>query len=1202
MMHALKATLILCCVIGASPRVMDGQDAPDFIEGIVTTAVGEPVVSALVTVTGMRSGIARQGRTSRHGAFRLVFHEAEGAYTVLVRAIGFSPALRRVESPGRTGVMRVNVVLAATPLPLPPLSVTERIVPPSQRLESPPIGGNAQEIGRNKAFLADPTDLESLIGLVPGVSQSADGGYSVLGAGLDGNQVLLDGVRFDGTWLPPDAICGFTVASTAASPARGGFSGSLASAVSCPSSGTVRGAFRLTSANRLLSWDDPASTTPTLSRLLGTGYLSAPLPLWSGRLRFSFAGLRELSPSVSLRSATSDQLFALGLTSDALNTLLAIADSLGVPTTGPSVPSDQVRSRVTGYLHTQFSPGTATSIVLTGYGAVTDRNITGGRLLDAPSVGGHARQTQTRLQVQAASYLGRLRGEVLAALSTNATTAGPFAEGPQARVAVSAQTQSTLGTTIARLGGGMGSNQATRTIGYLRSAGSTALANEAHRIAVGQEVHIERYESTRSSGRAATYDFPSVEAFGKNAPSSFRRLLTDSRQVGRSRHVAIWFADQWRATPRLGVEGGLRFDDGRHYGDGVPDSRVDSLFDVRTTALPSYAGVSPRIGASWLVRRRDTVMVPSPAGELVAAQVLDLSSLSGLPQTNQGAGVTVFGSVGLYRGTFSTTRTASLAGARADGPELVLTCVGEAVPVPEWRGPDILPDRCRDVGGASPFGRQQHVLHTLHNAFTPPMAWRANVGVNGIMVGQWHAGASVVLSRDRRLESRIDRNFAREVRFRLEAEAGRPVYAAAGDIDPASGTPSPVAGRRVPEFGPILESRSDLTARAFQAQLDLYPPPLWNRIYFGVAYVHTVASMGFRGLDGSTAGDPTISERAPGAVPLHQLIGSTIATFGSTRFGVRLRLQSGVAFTPLVQGDINADGFANDRAYLPETGEMLTSDGRDLIDAIRQEGAGGVAACLEAQRGSIAKHNSCRGSWQVRLDLFAEIDAGRLPGLGDRLQFSARLLNAGPAILRLVGASSSLVQSGGFPDPVVFRVTGFDPVGARYSYSPNLQFGRSSLDRGSGHGFPPFQLELGAQVAVGARGRTSTLGRLGLLDGRRRILPEEAIRDRLMQRLAFPVDTILSRSDSLLLTERQRSQLQTLSAGFRATIDSLLWPVLERSGEDPGTDERGIATAVVGVLRAAQLHQVEFRRRALALLTETQVIKLGSLMWTGLSP
>ena len=137
----------------------------------------------------------------------------------------------------------------------------------------------------------------------------------------------------------------------------------------------------------------------------------------------------------------------------------------------------------------------------------------------------------------------------------------------------------------------------------------------------------------------------------------------------------------------------------------------------------------------------------------------------------------------------------------------------------------------------------------------------------------------------------------------------------------------------------------------------------------------TRCSAPFNSFAGSTAevfGDPRMVEWATGANDArHAFVfqgGMYIPKVGSvTAFS---RIQSGLPFTPIVQGDVNGDGRTGDRAFIPDPQSASTSaELRGGMAALLESTSDNVRDCLARQFGSAAGRNSCRGPWTQQLNI-----------------------------------------------------------------------------------------------------------------------------------------------------------------------------------------------------------------------------------------
>jgi hypothetical protein len=89
--------------------------------------------------------------------------------------------------------------------------------------------------------------------------------------------------------------------------------------------------------------------------------------------------------------------------------------------------------------------------------------------------------------------------------------------------------------------------------------------------------------------------------------------------------------------------------------------------------------------------------------------------------------------------------------------------------------------------------------------------------------------------------------------------------------------------------------------------------------------------------------------------------------------GLVANLTSGTSFTPLVGGDVNGDGLANDRAFFFDPRSAADPVVAQGMDRVLAAAPSGVRRCLRAQAGRVADHNSCRTRWSHSLDLNARL-------------------------------------------------------------------------------------------------------------------------------------------------------------------------------------------------------------------------------------
>jgi hypothetical protein len=395
----------------------------------------------------------------------------------------------------------------------------------------------------------------------------------------------------------------------------------------------------------------------------------------------------------------------------------------------------------------------------------------------------------------------------------------------------------------------------------------------------------------------------------------------------------------------------------------------------------------------------------------------------------------------------------------------------------------------------------------------------------------------------------VDLNFNGASQFRLDGEAARPVFVAPGSISAASGMAATVESRRDPRFSSVSEQRSDIRSRASSLTTMLTFRPAMARFESGIKVPLTVSYTWFdtreqrNGFTGTTAGDPRLAEWQPSAVARHAVIMSAVLHVPDWfRLTAGVQWRSGAPYTPTVLGDINADGIAtNDRAFVVDPTQLSDSVLRSGMARLLATAPPSAQRCLRAQLGVVAGANSCTGPPSATLNAVVTIDPARVR-LQNRGAIQLRMNNVLAGLDQLAHGADHIHGWGQavYPDPVLLRVTGFDPVARRYRYDVNRSFGDPRpLQR---FFYSPFRVTLEVAIDIGPdRERSELDRRLSPLphEGRARI-DSAAVVEQLRQahdpRNLF--EPVLRRADEFQLTESQRDSLERLGQRHAAFRDS----------------------------------------------------------------
>jgi hypothetical protein len=304
----------------------------------------------------------------------------------------------------------------------------------------------------------------------------------------------------------------------------------------------------------------------------------------------------------------------------------------------------------------------------------------------------------------------------------------------------------------------------------------------------------------------------------------------------------------------------------------------------------------------------------------------------------------------------------------------------------------------------------------------------------------------------------------------------------------------------------------------------------------------------FRGFDGAAFGDPRTREWAPSLTDARHVLVFT-GGFSHPKTGtVTLfsRLQSGLPFTPIVQGDINGDGRSGDRAFIPdpakESDAQLASEMRSLID----NSSDNARDCLLASLGRIAPRNGCRSQWSQSLNIQWRPPMPRK--WGGRVIPNIYLQNVLAGLDQAFHGSGNLRGWGSTltPDATLLVPRGFDKVAQRFKYDVNPNFGKSQVGRIIGR--DPFRIVIDFSLNLSTN--------FDLQQLRRAVEPvknprgwERRSADSLASFYLSETSSIhkllLSESDSLFLSTAQVKALKSADSVYSARVRALYIPLGE---------------------------------------------------------
>jgi hypothetical protein len=1177
---ALMATAGLL-LITATAR---GQSSTEIVRGKITGIDGKPIPQVSVTITGLISQNALTVPTNEKGIYTALFPNGEGDYIVNIRKIGFAPYNTRVTRTGLSTVLVADVTLKELAFELDTINVAAKRLNPGDDQTS--IGGVTNDLLSGALFSLDPSDLLSLAAQIPGVFSTDSSGFSVLGSGNGANSSTLDGSRFGGSSLPPDALAGSRLVQSSADPGVGGFSGGVTQNIARGGTDlfamTARGSF----GDHHLAWTDPSWPQPVARTGITSGTIGGPIIRKRLHYQGSWSVRDNESDVYSLLSPPQSIISQYGIVGDTINAVSGALHDLGIPMTAAGAsPNNHGRSYNTSMV-IDWTPKGTTALRITQSGFWSDNGSPGRAPFSYPSIG---QTSSNRFQFVTAKLTGYLHGfldEMNASLNYSNFGSNPFLQMPSASVRVGTVFDDGH-TGLGSLSFGGGSSASTNT-SYnleLRNEFSWIAGNGKHRIKIGQDLQNSWNSSFSSGNRFGNYTYQTLADLEANRPAAYSLTLNSMERSTHGADISAWIGDEWSATKALQFQGGLRYD--AAVPEVIPqlNPAAQQEFGVQTNRVPYSGLLTPRLGFSWTSAKRRGMGSSTGQSGPIALGGLPLNlppefiqALLGTPRGSTLPGWAVNGSIGAYGTPLDNSDLVSLLDQTGlPDTRRVLNCVGDVTPIPDWSAiNNAAPTSCIDGSGVSTFSSNSPTVQVFDPSYRAQVNWRANLGIDGIRLpAKWTLAITTFYNYGVHYRSSIDENLTQTPVFNLGNESNRQVYVNPSDIVPETGLIAPNAYRIDPTYGAVRDIISDLHQRTAQFQATIAPPHalLHNKMQLSMTYVYNHGERQQRGIDagsfggGSTIffsggqaffgggnnyavnGNPFTTAWVRSPQPTHQIVAS--ASFRAWWFNINTRLNflSGIPYTPSVSGDINGDGLNDDIAFIPNpattTDPVLASQMAQLLASAPSS----ARNCLMKQMGQVAGINSCDNPWQARLDLRIDWQPPRSFGFGDRLRVTTQMLNTSGALVRLFGLENTPLGRGALSQQAnasLLTVTGFNPQTESYQYQVNQLFGQPANFGTARHLYPPFQVQMGLEYKLGGPPTAPMALSMGLIPGAKEPpYTIDQIRAKLEKMSRDPVQPILVRKDTMGLTPKVVGQLESISKELHARVDSALGPALD---------------------------------------------------------
>jgi Carboxypeptidase regulatory-like domain len=1149
------AAVAFAVLTGVSAAELTAQDArPDTLSGRVTsTATSGPVSGALVYVTRGPDRLVLQDTTDADGKWRVIFSSGTGDYLVFISSPGLESFRKRVTRVAAERNFVMDALLkggAVAQLAAVRVQAQAPVPGRTDRTAAIPTTGSNERIAEGVYGAISPTAAGNPLATaatIPGLNVGP-GGVSALGAGGDQSLVTLNGLA-SGATLPRGLPTRTRASLSNFDPAIGGFSGALvAQELSAGRQDTDRrGSFTFDAPQ--LRTGDALANAYGLRPLTFQADLAQTGQLVDERLYYATAvqASRRSSSQASLLTASGSVLALDGLDASDVTRTQRSLDSIGARSFADTPRNIVDRFNIVGQL--DRTPRSANALKLT---ALLDARRTSGDNLspsNLPDAGVSERAVTAAIQFGAGTVIGKARpslNDFRTSLSIQATNRKAESDALSSGIVrVPDLVNDPLDPSIAvptlafgRFAGATGSR--TNVTWETADDFSWLRGGRKHLFKAHAWSRIDRLRDETVTDAFGTYSFNTLADIGAGRPASYTRTLQQPARDGATWNAAAALAHRWSPSRVFQVIWGARVEGNTFLGGPSRNTALETALNLRTDNTPRAIAVSPRVGMTWYLVRDEAGGTNTTNSDLMTRSRIPLGMIR--------AGI------GEFRGLYRADVLADADGATGlPNAFRRLTCFGASTPRPVFSSVSSAPIPSACLPGAPTLADAAQSVTVLGSGYQPPRNWRASLGWTSRFAKiDYRVDATYALNYNQ--ASVIDRNLRATPAFTLASEAGRAVFVPVTSIDPGSGGMQSAAARISNSFGSVIERVGDQRGRARNITLSLTPDLSAlgdGDFYVNVNYTYASARAAARGLDGGTAGDPRTIEWARSPFDIrHQVITQMSRSFpGGVGLSLFLNLQSGLPFTPLVAGDINGDGRANDRAFIP-------SASTPALNTLITDAPSGASKCITTQRGAIAARNSCQGPWSQTMALRLDVPA-RLLGLPNRARVGLQFANPLGALDAAMHGSDDLRGwgSSSTPDPVLLVPRSFDVTRNAFQYDINPRFAETRPSRVT-RPLDPYGITLDVRMDLSVPDEVQELKRQ-LKPGRNGDRRPRLSTDSLMARYQRSMPSLFAAlqvfSDTLLLTPVQLDSLSRHEARYRATLDTLYRPAVTYLAALPDT-------------------------------------------------
>ena len=1134
---------LLLAASALAPSSAQAQNA-DVIRGQVIGPDSQPVKNVRVTVTSISGNVNRTAVTGEDGRFTVTFPNGDGDYMMSFAAIGYTAKRFEIKRTADEDILVADARLTSAGTLLDAVKVTTTRDKVRRNDPTPDISGTEQRVD-NTGVPADLLgDLAAMAASLPGVQgvPGTDGGpdgFSVLGLGADQNNTTLNGVQFTGSNLPRDAAVISSLVTSPYDVSRGGFSGAQFNIRTRPGTNFLTRGVSLNVDSPHMQWADRATQSlgQEYSNLSLGGALSGPLRFDKAFYNVSYQLGRRANDLQTLLTTDPEGLRAAGISSDSVARLLPILGADGIPLSTKLVGNQRVGDNGTVFGSFDFTPPSSTSGTALNFsfnGNWSKQNPVSGLPTEVPAHSADRTSWRGGVQGRHSSYIkNSILSETTVSYSDSRTYSVPFLDLSGGTVRVNSTfSDGTTGVQNLSFGGGQGQrgNQTTNSVGFLNQMSWFSTTNK-HRLKLTSELRRDGAAQQQANNLFGTFSYNSLADLQSGKASFFSRQLSPRvRDIGQV-VGAVSLGDSYRRTPNLQFQYGVRVDGNKYLSTPALNSDLATAFNVANDYVPNRLHVSPRAGFSWTYGSAS--QIDAFAGAFRAPRAV------------------IRGGLGVFQNTPGTTLIGSaMDNTGLPGAVQQITCIGSATPAANWaaflQDPTLIPAKCADGTSGTVFSNAAPNVNVVSKDFSAPRSVRSNLSWSGAALGnRFAASVDGTLSLNYNQSGNTDLNFSGVPRFVLNDEGLRPVYVQPTSIVPTTGAIATQDARIISRYSRVNELRSDLKSESRQLTFRISPLKFTPSFSWSLSYVYSNVREQSRGFSSTVSNPLNVEWGRSSFDSRHQIVYNlSYNFFDFVRVNWFGNFRSGSPFTPMIAGDVNGDGYSNDRAFVFKPGSTADPALALAMQSLLTNGSKEARSCLSSQLGQLAARNSCQGPWSSTASMSFSFNPAKVR-MPQRATLSFQLSNPlGAADMMLHGSNLRGWGQQIFPDASLLYVRGFDQTTQKFKYEVNQRFGAQNTAFGVQRS--PVVLTAVMRFDIGpTRERQQLLQQLDrgrTRDGDK--LPEGFIRAIYNGGgIQNPMATILRQQDSLKLTAAQADSIATMNRQYTVKVDQIWTPI-----------------------------------------------------------